>query len=213
MTEIHSTLAMTLTFSRMIVTLLFTIFQARLRKTAAPPMAFLLQLQLRPTAHFCNPTQKPPRRYSDHRLLVVPLMPAIDALVKHAHRLVGGPDLHLHEVRLAVAALAADRRGLIDVLPRGGAAHNVVDGLPLRSEGVHVGTGDGPGVGTGRAEKDRAGGIGRGVGSRRSDLEEGAVEGAEPHGRMLSRLRRVLGCLNGKKRISRPLDDSACETV
>jgi hypothetical protein len=79
-------------------------------------------------------------------LLVVPLVTALDALVKDGHGFVGRPDLHLHKVRLLVIASRTGRLGPIHVLPRRRAAQYVVDlfaypGLfdrPRRGDLVHV---------------------------------------------------------------------------
>jgi len=116
-------------------------------------------------------------------------MTAVDTLVKHAHGLVSAPDLHLHEVRLSVRAFATHGRGLVHVFPRGSATHDVIDGLTLRPKGIHIRPGYGPGVWAGGTDEDGGRGVGRRPGRcGGGDLEECAVEGAEPHG-----ARRLLG--------------------
>ncbi len=60
-------------------------------------------------------------------------MRALDAFVKHAHRLVRAAYLHLHEVRLdGTAILRTYRHGPIDVRPSVVATEDVVHLLPIR---------------------------------------------------------------------------------
>lgn len=116
-------------------------------------------------------------------LLIIPLMRALDALVKHAHGFVSTSNLHLHKVGLAIAALRARGHGPIDVLPRRGSAQNVVDLLLVGGDDLlHIRDVDGAAIGAGGTREDVHGAVaGPGGGGSRHDLEERAVEGTEPH--------------------------------
>ena len=127
----------------------------------------------------------PPRARYDTipRLLIVPLMRAFDALVKHAHRLVRATYLHLHEVSLdGTAILRANRHGPVHVRPGVAAAEDVVHLLPIRRMSLpHLRRVYRLRVRTRRAGEQflRGGEGGGGVG--RDYLKEGAVQWTEPH--------------------------------
>ena len=65
-------------------------------------------------------------------LPLTPLMRALRALIKNAHRLVGAPNLNLHKIRLHPSATATHRANggrFVHIVPRAGAAEDVVDFL------------------------------------------------------------------------------------
>jgi hypothetical protein len=66
------------------------------------------------------------RNIPETLLLIIPLMTALDALVKDAHGFIRGSDLHLQKVRCTVIANGTRRRGPIDMLPGCGPTQNVV---------------------------------------------------------------------------------------
>ena len=111
---------------------------------------------------------------------IIPLMRTPDALVKNAHGLVRAAYLHLHEIRLPEATSRTYRHGPIDVLPRVRPPQYVVDLLPIwRVRLLYLGRRDGLRVGARRAGEDCSRRFGRGG---CDNLEEGAVQGTEPHG-------------------------------
>ena len=118
-------------------------------------------------------------------LLIIPLMATLDTLIKNTHRLIGTPNLHLHKIRLAKTTRGAYRHGPIDIFPCRCSSEDVIDFFTIGGNRfLDLGEDDFLGVGTGGAGEDIGGrfrrcGVGGGGGD---DLEEGAVEGAEPHG-------------------------------
>jgi len=107
-------------------------------------------------------------------------MRTLDALIKNTHRLIRAPNLHLHKIRLSKTTRRTNRHGPIDILPCLLSAQDIIDFFTCGVGLLDLGHGDGLGVGAGGAGEVVGGGVG-------VDLEEGAVEGTEPHLRIVWR--------------------------
>lgn len=117
------------------------------------------------------------------RSFIIPLMRTPDALIKNAHGLVRAAYLHLHEIRLPEATGRTYRHGPIDVLPRVRPPQYVVDLFTIwRVRLLYLGRRDGLRVRARHAGEDCCRRFGSGGGC--DNLEEGAVQGTEPHGRI-----------------------------
>jgi hypothetical protein len=114
--------------------------------------------------------------------LVIPLMAAPDTFVKDRHGLVCRSNLNLHKVGLVVVAHGTAGLGPIHVFPCGRPTQNVIDGLAFQhGPRGHSPFGNGTAVRAGGA-KEMSRGFQVSAADFVTDLEQGAIQWAEPHG-------------------------------
>jgi len=78
------------------------------------------------SCRLCTTIQTPDTTLSSP-LLVIPLVTALDTLVKDTHRLIGTSNLHLHKVSFVITTRRTNSRGFIHILPSCCSTQNIID--------------------------------------------------------------------------------------